>query len=159
KRLAHEYPETNKDRELEVVRYPTNQLGDNGAQLTWMTLALSGLVLLIACVNLANLQMVRTSRRSQEFAIRLSLGCPRWRLLGMLLLESVILSAFGGALGIAVAAWSNVYVGRFFNMDMPVNLRVVAFTGIVSLVTAVLFGVAPALLAFRADVGAGLKSG
>ncbi|HEY4299986.1 MAG TPA: ABC transporter permease [Candidatus Didemnitutus sp.] len=159
KRLAQQYPDTNADREALVIPYPTNQLGDDGAKLTWMTLALSGLVLLIACINLANLQIVRTTRRSQELAIRLSLGCPRWRLVGMLLLESVILSVAGGVLGIAVAAWSNAYVARFFEMDMPFNLRVVAFTFLISLATAVLFGTVPAWWYSRADVGAALKSG
>ena len=159
KRLAHDFPETNKDREIKVVPYPTNQMGDDGAQLTWMTLALSGLVLLIACINLANLQLVRTTRRGQEFAIRLSLGCPRRQLIGMLLLESLILSVAGGALGIAVAAWSNAYVAQFFGMDMPVNTRVIVFTFLVSLATAALFGTVPAWLASRTDVGIALKSG
>lgn len=159
KRLAHDYPETNKDREIKVIPYPTNQMGDEGAQLTWMTMALSGLVLLIACINLANLQLVRTTRRGQELAIRLSLGCPRWRLIGMLLLESTIISVAGGALGIVVAVWTNAYVARFFDMDMPINLRVVGFTFLVSLATAAIFGTVPALLASRADVGAALKSG
>jgi putative ABC transport system permease protein len=95
RRLALAYPQTNKDRGFSVIPYPRNQLGNDGAQLTWMTLGLSGLVLLIACINLANLQLVRTTRRGQEIAIRLALGCPRWRLIGMLLLESVIVSTLG----------------------------------------------------------------
>jgi predicted permease len=159
KRLAHDYPATNKDREIQVIPYPTNQMGDEGAQLTWMTLALSALVLLIACINLANLQLVRTTRRGQELAIRLSLGCPRWQLIGMLLLESAIISVAGGALGIVVAVWTNAFVSRFFDMDMPINLRVVGFTFLVSLATAALFGTVPAWLASRTDVGAALKSG
>ena len=159
KRLAHGYPETNKDREIEVIPYPTSQVEGENAQLTWMPLALSGFVLLIACINIANLQMVRTTRRSQEFAVRISLGCTRWRLISMLLLESILLSALGGTLGIVVAAWSNVYAGQFFDMDMPLNLRVIAYTSIVSLVTGILAGIVPALLAFRGDVGVALKSG
>ncbi len=158
-RLAHDYPETNKDRAVKVVPYPTNQLGDDNAQLAWMTLALTGLVLLIACINLANLQLVRTTRRGQEIAIRLSLGCTRWRLIGMLLLESVILSTAGGALGIGAAVWSNAFVARYLDMDMPLNLKVMAFTFFVSLITGVLFGTVPAWLATRVDLGASLKSG
>lgn len=158
-RLARDYPETNKDRGMKVVPYPTNQLGDEGAQLTWMTLALTGLVLLIACINLANLQLVRTTRRGQEIAIRLSLGCPRWRLIGMLLLESVILSTAGGALGIGAAIWSNAFVARYLEMDMPLNFRVMAFTFFIALVTGALFGTMPAWMATRVDVGASLKSG
>jgi putative ABC transport system permease protein len=159
KRLAHDYPETNKDRGAKVLPYPTNQLGDEGAQLTWMTLALTGLVLLIACINLANLQLVRTTRRSQEIAIRLSLGCPRRRLIGMFLLESVIISTIGGALGIGVSIWSNAFVARFLAMDLPLNLRVIAFTFLVSLVTGALFGAVPAWMATRVDIGRSLKSG
>jgi predicted permease len=158
-RLAHDYPETNKERGFSVTRYPRNQLGDDGAQLTWMTLALSGLVLLIACINLANLQLVRTTRRSQEFAIRLALGCPRRRLVGMLLLESLIVSTLGGALGVAMAVWSNGFVVRFFEMDMPVNWRVVAFTFAVSLLAGALCGAFPALMASRVDCARSLKAG
>lgn len=159
RRLAHEYPETNKDREMGVIPLPTNHLHDDEVQLTRMPFALSGLVLLIACVNIANLQLVRTTRRSHEFAIRLSLGCSRGRLIRMLLLESMLLSALGGALGIAVSAWSNVYAAQFFHLDMPLNLRVIAYTSILSLFTGAVSGVVPALLAFRGDVGSALKSG
>lgn len=158
-RLAHDYPDTNKDRGWAVVPYPTNQLGEEGVQLTWMTLALSGLVLLIACINLANLQLVRTTRRAHEIAIRLSLGCSRGRLVGMLLLESLIISTLGGALGIMAAIWSNGFVARYLDIDLPLNLRVIAFAFLVSLITGAFFGVIPAWLATRGDSGAILKSG
>jgi putative ABC transport system permease protein len=158
-RLSHDYPETNKDRTFKVVAYPTTQLDDEGTELTWMTVALSGLVLVIACINLANLQMVRTTGRSHEVAIRLALGSPRGRLIGMFLLEGIIVSLAGGALGIAVAIWSNSFVARFVNIDMPINLPVIGFTFLVSLVTALLFGTVPAWLATRADVGGRLKAG
>ncbi|HVU15607.1 MAG TPA: ABC transporter permease [Candidatus Didemnitutus sp.] len=159
KRLATQYPDTNKDRTFDVIPYPKGPLGDDDAKLAWMTLALSGLVLLIACVNLANLQMVRTTRRSQEFAIRLSLGCPKHRLVGMILRECLVLSAIGGTLGIAVAAWSNAFVARFLDIDLPLNFRVVAFATGIAMITAVFFGVVPALLAFRGEVGDAIKSG
>ncbi|HEY4988839.1 MAG TPA: ABC transporter permease, partial [Opitutaceae bacterium] len=159
KRLEHDYPETNKDRGFAVLRYPTNQLGNDGAQLTWMTFALSGLVLLIACINLANLQLVRTTRRGQEIAIRMALGCTRWRLIIMLLQESVIVSTIGGALGIAVGVWSNSFVVHFFDMDMPLNFRVIAFTFGIALVSGAFFGTVPAWLATRVDFATSLKSG
>ena len=159
KRLAHDFPETNKERSFKVIPYPTSQLGDESAQLTWMTLALSGLVLLIACINLANLQLVRTTRRAQEIAIRLSLGCSRGRLIGMFLLESLIVSVAGGVLGIGAAWWSNIFVARFLEMDLPLNWRIVAFTFLISLATGALFGAVPAWLATRAEIGAALKSG
>ncbi len=159
KRLAHDYPETNRDEGISVVRYPTNQLGKDGAQLTWMTLALAGFVLLIVCINLANLQLVRTLRRAPEIAIRLALGCPRWRLIGLLLQESVLVSTLGGALGIATAVWSNGFVARYFDMDMPLGLRVIAFTILASLLAGALFGAIPAWMATRVDPGQTLKSG
>lgn len=159
KRLAHDFPNTNRERGFAVVRYPTNQLGDEGAQLTWMTFALSGLVLLIACINLANLQLVRTTRRSQEIAIRMALGCPRWKLIWMLLLESLIVSTIGGVLGIAVGAWSNGFVVRFFDMEMPLNFRIIAFTFGIAVVAGAFFGTVPAWMATRLDCGASLKSG
>jgi predicted permease len=159
KRLAHDYPETNKDRGFAVIRYPTNQLGNDGAQLTWMTFALSGLVLLIACINLANLQLVRTTRRSQEIAIRMALGCTRWRLIGMLLQESVIVSTTGGVLGIAMGVWSNSFVVHFFDMEMPLNFRVIAFTFGIALVSGAFFGTVPAWMATRVDCAMSLKSG
>jgi putative ABC transport system permease protein len=159
KRLEHDYPETNKDRGFAVLPYPTNQLGNDGANLAWMTFALSGLVLLIACINLANLQLVRTTRRRQEIAIRMALGCTRGRLIGMLLLESVIVSTIGGVLGIAVGVWSNSFVVHFFDMDMPLDFRVIAFTFGIALLAGAFFGTVPAWMATRADCATSLKSG
>jgi predicted permease len=141
-----------------VIAYPTSQMGDTGADLTWMTLGLSVLVLLIACINLANLQLVRTTRRTPEIAIRLAVGCPRRLLIGMLLLESLVVSVAGGALGILIAKWSNAYVAQFFGLDMPLNLRVIGFTFAISLVTGALFGTVPALIASRTDINTALKS-
>ena len=101
-------------------------MGDTATELTWMTMVLSGLVLLIACVNLANLQLVRTTRRAQEIGIRIALGSSRGRLIRMLLLDSLAISVAGGALGIFVAMWSNDFIARYFSIDMPINLRVIA---------------------------------
>ena len=157
-RFAQDHPATNKDRKFIVIPYPTNQMGDTGAALTWMTLGLSVVVLLIACGNLANLQLVRTTRRSQEIAIRLALGCPRSTLIGMLLLESLIVSVAGGALAMVVAKWSNTYVAHYFNTDMPLNLRVIGFTFLISLATGALFGTVPAWIASRTDINTSLKS-
>ncbi|MGA7726211.1 MAG: ABC transporter permease [Opitutaceae bacterium] len=158
-RFAKDHPKTNRDRTFRVVSFPTTDMGDTGTELTWMTMALSGIVLLIACVNLANLQLVRTTRRAQEIGIRLALGCSKAQLVGMLLAESLILSGAGGAIGIFVARWSNAYVARYFSIDMPLDLRVIGFTFGASLITGALFGIVPAWFASRADVNASLRSG
>lgn len=157
-RFTKDHPQTNLGRTFRVVPFPTDDMDRSGTELTWMTVGLSGLVLLIACVNLANLQLVRTTRRAQEIGVRLALGCSRAQLVGMLLLESVILSVAGGALGIVVALWSNAYVAHYFSIDMPLDLRVIAFTFGVSLATGVLFGTFPAWLASRTDINASLKT-
>jgi putative ABC transport system permease protein len=158
RRMAHDYPKTNTDRTLRVVAFPRDNMGDSGEQLTWLVLALSGIVLLIACVNLANLQLVRTNRRAKEIGIRIALGSSRARLIWMLLSESFLLSAAGGALGLLVAVWSNAYVGRYFGLDMPLDLRVLGFTFMASMTTGAVFGTVPAWLASRADVTSSLKS-
>jgi putative ABC transport system permease protein len=157
--MAHDHPKTNKGRGLTVQPYPTNSIGETGAELTWLIMALSMMVLLIACVNLANLQFVRTTRRAPEIAIRLALGCPRGRLIGMLLAESLVISVAGGALGLLVAKWSNSFIAAYFSFDMPLDVRVIAFTFAVSLLTGALFGTVPALIASRADMYSALKSG
>ncbi len=155
-RMARDNPKTNTGRGLKVIPFPTNSIGETGAQLTWLIMALSGMVLLIACVNLANLQLVRTTRRRHEIGIRLALGCPRSRLIWMLLTESLILSIAGGALGLMVAKWSNSYIESFFSFEMPLNVRVIAFTFGASLVTGAVFGTVPAWIASRTDVNSAL---
>jgi putative ABC transport system permease protein len=158
-RMAHDHPKTNQGRGLTVRPYPTNSIGETGAELAWLVMALSGMVLLIACVNLANLQLVRSTRRAPEIAIRLALGCPRARLIRMLLAESVLIAVAGGALGLLVAKWSNSVIATYFTYAMPLDVRVIAFTFVVSLLTGAVFGTVPALLATRADVNTTLKAG
>jgi putative ABC transport system permease protein len=158
-RLAHDFPKTNSDRGFKVIPYPTDTMGDLGRSIIWMIMDLALVVLLIACVNLANLQLVRTTGRAREFAIRLALGSSRRRLIGMLLWESVLLSLTGGALGLLIAKWGNSFLAAFFAVDMPLNLRVLAFAFAASAVTGAVFGTLPAWLASRADVNSTLKQG
>jgi putative ABC transport system permease protein len=158
-RFAKDHPKTDGDRTIRVISFPTTNVGDTATELTWMTLALSGLVLMIACVNLANLQLVRTTSRGQEIGIRIALGCSRGRVIWMLLLESLVLSVAGGAFGILVALWGNAFVARYFSIDMPIEPRVIAFAFGASVLTGAFFGTVPAWLASGADVNASLKSG
>lgn len=156
-RFAHDFPKTNADRGFRVIPYPTNSIGEIGERVTWLIMALSLAVLLIACVNLANLQLVRTTGRSREIAIRLALGASRWRIVRLLLSESILLALLGGALGVLVAQWANVGVARQLDLDMPLDFRVIAFVFAVSALTGVLFGAIPAWQATRSDVNKGLK--
>ena len=130
-----------------------------------LLLAISELVLLIACANLANLQLARASGRSREFALRIALGASRTRLLRGLLMESVLLSLVGGALGLLVATWLTSLLQQFqlpnqpFELTGTVNLRLLSFTGIVSVVTGIVFGLAPAWQASRTQPVTELKNG
>ncbi len=158
-RLAHDFPKYDAGFGLRAAPYPTDSQGDIGRSIVWMIMDLALIVLLIACVNLANLQLVRTSGRSREFAIRLALGSSRLRLVGMLLVECVLLSLAGGALGILVAQWGNSYISASFTLDLPMNYRVLGFALGASTLAGVVFGTLPAWFASRSDVNSALKQG
>lgn len=122
-------------------------------------LALTGLVLLIACVNLANLLMARSAARSCEIGIRLALGAGRWRLVQQLMTENLLLSVAGGALGLFVAGWGHNLLLGFLTRDpqsvalgFRLDLRLLTFGFALSAATGLLFGLIPAIRATRADV-------
>ena len=120
-----------------------------------------GVVLLIACANIANLLLGRAMVRRREIAIRLSIGAGRYRLIRQLLTESIVLALLGGILGVLIAAWSNQALPRLFSIDvhLPLDFRLLAFTAGLSLMTGILFGVAPAFRITRIEPGAAMKSG
>ncbi len=123
----------------------------------------TGVVLLIACANIANLLLARSAARASEMAIRLSIGASRMRLVGQLLLESCLLAVFGGLGGLLVAGWTLKIIATMlpadasdflaFQLDWPV----MAFAAVLSLVTGVLFGLFPALHSTRPDLATTLK--
>ena len=126
--------------------------------------ATAALVLLIACANLANLQLARATGRSRDFAIRLALGAGRGRLVRELLTESLVLAVGGGVLGVLVAVWMSGALLKLFPSDAAaaaggLDLRVLAFTLVVSVLTGAAFGLAPAWRASRPQVVPELKSG
>ena len=123
-----------------------------------------GIVLLIACVNVANLLLVRSSARAKEIAVRLSLGASRGRLIRQLLLESVLLSSFGGLLGLVFAYWGcSALVATMHHgnsavlIDVHPDLNVLAFTAVACVLTGILFGLTPALRATRVALTPALK--
>jgi predicted permease len=155
----------NKSNEGESVRLEPLQrsMSDSiGRTVMWFTFGLSAFVLLIACANLANLQLVRTAARARELAVRAALGAGRWRLLRHSLTESVILALIGGivSLAIALAAVRFISARLFTNLpgaSVQLDYKVFGFALLCSLLTGVLFGTVPAWLASRADVNLALR--
>jgi putative ABC transport system permease protein len=133
--------------------------------ISWLMVGVGGFVLLIACANLANLQLARAIARSHEFAIRAALGASRTKLLRPQLAESMVLAVSGGLLGLLVTLWANDWISSrlssngIFKMTLEIDWRVLAFAFAVSLATGVLFGLLPAWMLSRVRVHDSLKSG
>jgi putative ABC transport system permease protein len=165
-RIAHDYPDSNKGWGVNVERYSDILVGNQMRQSLYVLLAAVGMVLLIGCANLANLTLARGTAREREVAIRSSLGAGRWRLIRQFLTENVLLSLFGGLLGIAVGyatmAGLRMAVPPFTlprEANVTMDGRVLLFALILSVFTGVLFGLAPALRASRPDLAGSMKEG
>jgi putative ABC transport system permease protein len=163
-RLEKAYPDSNDKVGSNAVSLHDDLVGDSRGSLLMMLSAV-GLVLLIACANVANLLLSRAVARQKEMAIRCALGAARGRLLRQLLTESLLLSLFGGALGLLVAWVLIALVSHAKNLALPqfaviqLNGEVLAFTFALAVVTGVLFGLVPAWRTARPDLHKELKGG
>jgi len=124
-----------------------------------------GLLLVMACANLANLLLARAAARGKEFSLRTALGAGRWRLARQLLTESLVVAMLGGLLGLGIAAWSLQFIAALDSQDLPrfgeisMDWRVLGFTLLVSCVAGVLFGLGPVLSGTKSDLNTSLKEG
>jgi predicted permease len=163
RRLEQTYPATNKGVGKKVVLLQKDLRQGNG-QFLYPLLGAVAFVLLIACLNVANLLLSRTETRHKEFAVRASIGASRRRLMQQMLIEGGLLALLGGCLGVLLTFWGIrlfwKLAGFSPNADsVRVNGHVLLFTVAVSLGTAALFGLAPAIRASRADLNAVLREG
>jgi predicted permease len=163
-RLAETYPTVDKGSGVTALSLKENLVGDIRPFLLVLLCAV-GFVLLISCVNVANLLLARSTGRTREFAIRAAMGANRRRVIAQLLTESVLLALAGGALGVFLAAWSTAAAIKVLPDALPraaeihLDFRVLLFTFAASVVCGLLFGLAPALKTSYVGISETLKEG
>ncbi len=163
-RLAAQYPEFNTGWGVALIRYQDLVILNIRQALT-ILLAAVGVVLLIACANVANLLLARSAARSSEIAIRLALGASRGRLIRQVLTESVLISLIGGAIGVAIAVWLTRALIGLNPQGIPrageigVDGRVLTFSFLISALSGILFGLIPAWQASNPNLNETLKEG
>jgi predicted permease len=164
--LSRQYAAANPNDSSSTMRIVPlqDQLVANVRPLLWMLFGAVGLVLLIACANVASLQLARAASRSREFAVRAALGAPRGRIIRQLLTESLLLALAGGAIGVMLARWALAALNRTDALSLPragemrLDPVVLAFTIALSIAAGVLFGLYPSLNASRPDLADALRA-
>lgn len=162
--LEKAYPKSNFHVGTTVEPLLENQVGEYRASLALLFVAV-GVVLLIACVNLANLLAARGAARAREFALRAAVGASRWQIIRQLLVESLVLGLAGGTVGLFLAAWSRDLIialapaGDLRFQGTRLDATVLGFSLLASLATSLLFGLWPAVHTSRADLQLALKAG
>jgi putative ABC transport system permease protein len=160
--LQKQYPDSNSGHSVIIIPLLENYVSDVRTAL-WVLLGAVGFVLLIACANVGSLMLARTAARQKEIAVRAALGASRLRVIRQLLTENLLLAGLGGALGLLLAQWG---VGLILGaggdsiprrQDISLDYRVLVFTAAVSILTGIIFGLAPAILASRPDLQEMLK--
>lgn len=164
-RLEQDHPESRKGWSNRAIPLRDYIVGDDLHLALYILLGAVGFVLLIACVNVANLLMARAATREREIAIRLALGAGRFRLIRQLLTESLLLALMGGSAGFLLAFWGIDLLKSFAPVDTPraaeigIDLKVLVFTVTISVLTAVVFGLIPAIQSSKSDLNESLKEG
>src|SRR6202521_4460807 len=160
--LADAYPNVDGNIKANIIPLKDNIVGDMRPALL-VLLGAVGFVLLIACVNVANLLLARSTARQREFSVRAALGAGQIRILRQLLTESVLLSALGGGFGLILARWGTAAALLAVPETVPraeeivIDFRVLLFTILVSVLTGIMFGLLPAIRMSRTDISGSLK--
>ena len=163
KQIERQFPE-NKGLGAKVVAVREQLVGDVRPALL-ILLGAVAFVLLIACVNIANLMLARATARQQEFAVRAAMGAGRGRMLAQLLLESLPIAIFGGVSGVTLASWGIKFLESLIPSDLPrfnpiaINTGVLVFSAAISLLTTLFLALAPALFASKGDIQETLREG
>lgn len=167
-RLGREFPQTNAGHGVKVVTL-VDDLTEGSKQFLSVLMGAALFVLLLACANVANLQLARATGRQKEIAVRLALGAGRWRITRQMLVESVIVALAGAWAGVLLAAWGNALIVHSLPpfivqhvvgiKHLQVDSRVLAFTLTVAVLAGLLAGLAPALQLSRPDLNSTLKEG